>query len=50
MYLGSFGGLIAMKCLSMSNQLCHARPTNFDIKFNKNSNINSNINYSVSVD
>ena len=50
MYIGSFGGLIAMKCLSMSNQLCHARPTNFDIKFNENSNINSNINYSVSVD
>ena len=50
MYIGSFGGLIAMKCFPMSNQPCHARPTNFDIKFNESSNINSNINYSVSVD
>ena len=39
-----------MKCLSLSNQQCHARPTNFDMNFNENSNINSNINYSVSID
>ena len=34
----------------MSNQLCHARPKNFDINFNENSKINSNITHGVSVD
>ena len=50
MNIESFGGSIAMKYLSLSNQQCHARPTNFDLNFNENSNIDSNINYSVSVD
>ena len=33
-----------MKWVSMSNQLCHARPANFDTNFNENSQINFNIN------
>ena len=44
MDIRGFGGLSWMKCVSMSNQLCHARPTNFDINFNENSQINSNKN------